>query len=151
MEVHSRGSYPSNALSNFAGHRFVIDDIQCNSMEGFVQSLKFKAPDMQEHICSLVGMGAKKAGSGKNWYTTQTLWWRGQPIHRSSEGYQELISRAYDCMFEQSESFRKALQACGKDARFTHSIGKKKENETVMTEKEFCSQLHRLQRKLFNV
>jgi hypothetical protein len=118
-------------------------------MEGFLQSLKFKNPEMQVHICTLIGLGAKKAGRGKNWYTSQTLWWRGQPIHRDSQGYQELIAKAYDCMYNQSGSFRNALKTAGKGTRFTHSIGKSKENETVLTEREFCSQLHRLQKRMF--
>jgi hypothetical protein len=36
MDIGSGKSYPSGALSNFAGHRFFLDDVQCNSMEGFL-------------------------------------------------------------------------------------------------------------------
>lgn len=38
MDIGSGKAYPAGALSNFAGHRFVIDDVQCNSMEGFLQN-----------------------------------------------------------------------------------------------------------------
>jgi len=65
MDVGSNGSYPSNALSNFAAHEFVIDGVRCASMEGFLQSLKFSNPDMQVHICSLIGIAAKRAGREK--------------------------------------------------------------------------------------
>lgn len=46
LDIGSGKDYPSNALSNFAPHPFVIDGVECNSMEGFLQSLKFKEPEM---------------------------------------------------------------------------------------------------------
>ena len=48
-------------------------------------------------------------------------------------------------MFDQNESFRKALLASG-DSVLTHSMGSNKESETVLTEREFCSRLMRLRR-----
>ena len=48
LDIGSGKDYPSNALSNFAPHPFVIDGVECNSMEGFLQSLKFKEPEMQK-------------------------------------------------------------------------------------------------------
>lgn len=54
-------------------------------------------------------------------------------------------------MFEQSDKFKSALRAAGENANFTHSIGKKRINETVLTESEFCGQLMRLKRKLFSL
>lgn len=41
MDIGSGTGYPSAALSNFAPHSFVIDGVECASMEGFLQSLKF--------------------------------------------------------------------------------------------------------------
>lgn len=142
MDVGSRGSYPANALSNFTAHGFMIEGVQCASMEGFLQGLKFKSPEMQREICSYIGRGAKKAGSKKNWQTSQILWWR-------SQDYQNLITDAFNCMYEQSDKFRAALEDAGPKAVFTHSMGRHNENETVLTEREFCSQLHRLQRRMF--
>lgn len=150
MEVRSSASYPAGALSNFAGHRFEIDGIQCNSMEGFLQSLKFKSPDMQAHVCTLVGKAAKMAGKGKNWQKTQTLYWKGNPINRHSEGYEILVENAFNAMLLQSESFRSALRAAG-DATFTHSMGSKNKSETVLTRTEFCGNLHRLQKLLKSI
>lgn len=147
MDIGSYNSYPSNALSNFAGHRFIIDKIQCNSMEGFLQSLKFKNPEMQKEVCSLIGLKAKYKGKRKNWWRTQTLYWQGKKINRHSQEYQELIDKAYECMFNQSESFRKALLASG-NANFTHSIGKSNSSRTILTESEFCSRLMRLKKKI---
>lgn len=43
MDIHSKGEYPACDLSNFAEHEFYIDDVKCLSMEGFLQSLKFRS------------------------------------------------------------------------------------------------------------
>lgn len=140
MDIGSNGSYPSNALSNFAAHEFYIDGVRCASMEGFLQSLKFSNPEMQEHICTLIGFGAKKAGQDKDWKKHQILYWRGQKIPRRSQAYQDLLDRAYLELFK-NEGFRNALRAAG-NATFTHSCGKRKEGETVLTIREFCHRLN---------
>lgn len=41
MDIGSGTGYPSANLSNFSPHVFTVDGIECNSMEGFLQSLKF--------------------------------------------------------------------------------------------------------------
>jgi len=139
MDVGSKSGYPASALSNFSPHPFIIDGIQCNSMEGFLQSLKFESKEMQEYVCSLVGYAAKKKGRNKNWQEKQTLYWRGTPIKRDSEEYQNLLNRAYNAMYENTK-FKAALEA-SKGATLTHSIGKNKKSETVLTTQEFCSRL----------
>ena len=142
MDIGSGNSYPSSALSNFAPHPFEIDGVKCNSMEGFLQSLKFESLEMQEHVCTLVGYAAKKKGFHKNWKQSQTLYWRGQEIKRNSEEYQNLLDRAYTELYKNTK-FKAALEASG-DATLTHSIGKSKESETVLTRNEFCSRLTKL-------
>jgi hypothetical protein len=52
-------------------------------------------------------------------------------------------------MAEQNESFRRALLATN-NAVITHSIGRSKEAETVLTEREFCSRLMALRDLLKN-
>jgi len=146
MDIGSGTGYPSSALSNFAPHVFFIDGIQCNSMEGFLQSLKFKDPEMQKAICLLVGKAAKFKGKKKKWYRTQTLYWQGVEYKRDSEEYQQLLDRAFDALCE-NQGFRKALLATG-DATLTHSIGKTKINETVLTRQEFCSRLTKLRTRI---
>jgi len=142
MDIGSGKEYPSNALSNFSPHPFEIDGVKCNSMEGFLQGIKFESPEMQEYVCSLVGFGAKKKGRNKNWQQTQTLYWKGKPIKRSSQEYQDLLDKAYTEMFKNTK-FKAALLASGKST-LTHSIGRTKENETVLTVREFCSRLTKL-------
>lgn len=146
MDIGSGASWPSCALSNFAPHEFVIDGIRCSSMEGFLQSLKFKSPEMQEHVCTLVGKAAKYKGKKKNWWRDQTLYWKGKPMRRQSDAYSDLICRAYDEIAKNS-GFQRAILAT-RNSSLTHSIGKSKKNETVLTEQEFCSNLYRIRDKL---
>lgn len=146
MDIKSKNQYPANALSNFAPHPFVIDGVECNSMEGFLQSLKFESVDMQRFICTLVGKAAKSRGAKKNWKRKQELYWNGQTYKRDSKEYQDLLDRAYDALFENS-GFRKALEA-SRGMSLTHSIGKSNASETILTASEFISRLNRLRDKL---
>jgi len=147
MNIGSGNKYPSNALSNFALHPFVFDGVEIASFEGFLQSLKFKNPEMQKEICKLVGRQAKSAGRNKNWKVTQTLYWQGKEYKRDSEEYQQLLDKAYNAL-AQNKSFQRALIASG-SAVLSHSIGKTKQNETVLTRKEFCSRLTAIRKALF--
>lgn len=146
MDIGSGTGYPSANLSNFSPHVFTIDGIECNSMEGFLQSLKFQDPEMQKHVCTLVGKKAKFKGKKKKWWKTQTLYWKGEEIPRDSERYQELLDEAFDAL-AQNTSFQKALLAT-QNATLTHSIGKKKTSETVLTRQEFTSRLTRIRNEL---
>ena len=145
MDIRSGCGYPGSALSNFAPHAFVFDGVACASMEGLLQALKFDKAHIQVEVCKLVGKAAKFRGRARNqaWQRVQTLWWQGTAMARNSKEYQAFLDRAYQAMLEQSESFRKALLATG-DAVITHSIGKNKESETVLTERELCSRLMKL-------
>ena len=142
MDIGSGTGYPSSALSNFAPHPFEIDGVQCGSMEGFLQSLKFSNPDMQVEVCKLVGKQAKFKGKKKKWWKTQTLWWRGVELKRDSDEYQKLLDRAFYSL-SQNEGFRKALIATGNTTP-THSMGKTNKSETVLTRQEFCSRLTKI-------
>ena len=146
MDIGSKNGFPASNLSNFHPHKFVIDGVECNSMEGFLQSLKFSNPDMQKEVCKLVGKAAKFKGKKKKWYRTQTLYWQSKEYKRDSDEYQELLDRAYDAMAE-NISFQKALLATNNSA-LTHSMGKRNQNETVLTVQEFISRLYRIRDKL---
>ena len=98
MDIGSGNAYPANAFSNFAPHPFEFDGVQCNSMEGLLQSFKFSSVDMQREVCKLVGKAAKFKGKRKNWQSTQKLYWNGTEYDRSSDEYQELLDRAYDAL-----------------------------------------------------
>ena len=146
MDIGSGSGFPSATLSNFAPHPFVIDGVECNSMEGFLQSLKFSNPEMQREVCKLVGKAAKFKGKKKKWWRTQTLYWQGIEIPRDSEEYQKLLDRAFSAL-AQNNGFRAALLATGNSV-LTHSIGKTKITETVLTRQEFCSRLTKIREQL---
>lgn len=148
MDIGSGSGFPSAALSNFAPHPFTFDGVECNSMEGLLQSFKFSNPEMQKEVCKLVGKQAKFKGKKKKWYKTQTLYWQGVEYKRDSQEYQDLLDRAFDAL-SANESFQKALLATG-NATLTHSIGKSKQNETVLTKTEFCSRLTKIRSRLQN-
>ncbi len=141
MDIGSRKGYPSAALSNFAPHPFVFDGVECASMEGLLQSFKFEKHEIQKEVCKLVGLKAKNRGRGrtKRWKQVQTLWWNSVAYPRKSKEYQTLLNRAYKAL-SYNKKFQKALLATG-DAILTHTIGKNSENETILTQREFCRRL----------
>ena len=125
----------------------MIDEVECASIEGFLQSLKCPHEHIQVEICKLAGRAAKFRGKKYKWQKTGKLYWKGMEIDRYGKEYQELLDRAFWAMAEQSDSFRKALLASG-DAVFTHSIGKNRESETVLTVSEFCGRLMKIREML---
>ena len=146
MDIGSGNGYPAGSLSNFASHEFIIDGVECASMEGFLQSLKFSNPDMQKEVCKLVGRAAKSKGANKNWQQKQTLYWQGKTYKRNSQEYQDLLDRAFNALAKNT-SFQKALLVTG-NATLTHSKGKNKITETVLTTREFTSRLNRIRSEL---
>lgn len=148
MDVGSGQGYPASALSNFTPHPFVFDGVECSSMEGLLQSFKFDKPHIQVEVCKLVGIRAKRRGQKRNkaWKQVQKLWWKGKPYDRKSREYQELLDSAFDAL-AQNTSFRGALLASG-NSSLTHSIGNSKQSETVLTEREFCSRLEKIRKRL---
>ncbi len=141
VDIYSKGEYPSDALSNFAEHHFVMDGVACGSMEGFLQSLKYRSPMKQTEVCALVGKDAKKAGERKRfWKLSKTVWWRGTAYSLFSDDLQMLIDRAYREMYEQCPGFRQAL-ADTAGQTLMHSMGKKNMRETILTEYQFVRRL----------
>lgn len=146
MDIGSGTGFPSASLSNFTPHPFVFDGVACASMEGLLQSFKFKDPAMQLEVCKLVGKAAKFKGKKKKWWRDQTLFWKGQEFKRDSQEYQDLLDRAFNALAKNT-SFINALLATG-SATLTHSIGKTKQSETVLTRQEFCSRLTKLREQI---
>lgn len=142
IDVRSGTKYPDSYLSNFASYIFEVDGILCNSMEGFLQSLKYKDKEEQRHICRLVGNTARGRGHGKRWYVDQTLYWKGYPYKRDSEEYQNLINKAFNSLYKNDE-FRKTLEDTG-NANLIHSLGHNNIRATVLTERELCIRLMKL-------
>ena len=56
MDIGSKCGYPASSLSNFAPHPFEIDGVKCNSMEGFLQSLKFNSLEQNSFCVKIVSL-----------------------------------------------------------------------------------------------
>lgn len=149
MDIGSGKVGPAGGLSNFRPRPFVFDDVECASMEGLLQSFKYDKVHMQKFLCTLTGRAAKKRGSKRNnsWKSKQLLWWNGVAYERNSDEYQELLDRAFIALATQNKKFQRTLLESG-DAVLTHSMGKSKKSDTVLTESEFCSRLMRVRKML---
>lgn len=134
-------------LSNLYPYPFVFDGVQCGSFEGFIQSTKFEDQEAQAFMAGLAKYEAYKIGQiGNHWQKSQTLWWKGSPIHRFSSDYGLIIELAYDACFEQNKEFRQALLETG-NTLLVHSIGKHDPTLTTMTEREYIYNMYRLRAK----
>lgn len=142
LDIHSKGLYPSNVLSNLCSNGFWFDGMVCGSMEGFLQSLKRKDLDEQRQVCGMEGGNAKNM-SVTSWQTDQIVWWKGMAIDRQSDDYRQLIRRAYQAMFEQNERFRAALMQT-RGMTLIHSIGEDNPYKTILTPTKFCGILTEL-------
>lgn len=141
LDIYSKGEYPSNVLSNFYPNEFTFDGVKCGSMEGFLQSLKYKSIKKQQKICLISGKEAKKKGKHKFlWKLTGNIHWQGKKIKRQSQDYKDLILNAYIAL-SQNEEFIKAIKAT-ENKVLIHSIGSKDERKTILTEKEFINSLN---------
>jgi hypothetical protein len=139
LDIRSNGLYPSNVLSNLTRKTFVFDGIQCESLEGFLQSLKTNDPEEQKRICMLYGGSAKKQSSKhSDWTKEQILYWNGQKIKRDSKEYYELLYSAFKECYLQNDIFRSALNST-KNIKLTHKDGKSDPKTTILTADEFIT------------
>lgn len=145
VDIWSKSVFPANVLSNLCSNGFRFEGRICGSMEGFLQSLKYKDIDKQRQICSMKGKNAKKM-TINGWQTDQIVWWKGNSIDRQSSEYLIFIRKAYQSMFEQNERFRTALMAT-RGMKLYHSKGEKNPFKTILTEKELCNILTDIREK----
>lgn len=61
IDIHSKGKWPSNVLSNFYPHRFKFDGVWCRSMEGFLQSLKTPSLVVQKTFVNVLAAEQSEA------------------------------------------------------------------------------------------
>ncbi len=151
IDIHSKGEYSSCALSNFAEHEFYIDKVKCISMEGFLQSLKFRNIKKQKQVCLLSGKEAKNSTRRTlaqiRWRITHNLYWQGKRINRFSDEYQRLLDKVY-CELAKNKDFIKALEDTA-EQELVHSIGQNDTRKTVLTEYELIFRLNRIRDDVF--
>lgn len=144
IDIHS-GAGVSGELSNFAIHPFTFDGVRLESMENLLQSLKFSDPEQAEKVQGMTPKIAKKTG-GSDWQADQTLYWKGEPMLRDSQEYQDFLTEAFDALFTNGQ-FRMALES-SKGHWLVHRIGEDDPTKTVLTSGEFLGHLERLQKSL---
>ncbi|MDA2935953.1 hypothetical protein MYX06_01940 [Patescibacteria group bacterium AH-259-L05] len=149
INIGSKGGWAANVLSNFAATPFVIDGVECASAEGFIQALKFPNPEMQTHVCSLVGRAAKFKGKKANRRIRhkQKVWWQGQEFGFRSPEHFALIERALRAKFTQSNRARKALVST-RDATLTHNLGHPESPHTSLPARKFIRMLYKIRQEL---
>lgn len=91
----------------------------------------------------MIGKEAKAAGNKKRlWKLTGNLYWKGKRYKRKSDAFDELRFNAYKALLG-NETFHGALESVnGKEIK--HSMGKRKNRATILTEEEFIGYLNRL-------
>lgn len=145
LDIKSKKPGLTGRLSNFTEREFVFDGIQCRSIEGVLQSLKFSTVAEQRIVCGLYSGQAKNAGGLQDWKTDQTLYWQGVAYQRESEEYLVLIRRLFRAVYDQCPDFRKDVRL-SRHYRLDHSIGGSDPQETVLTKEEFLLMLEELSR-----
>lgn len=146
VNIHAKGKYPANALSNLCPHSFRLDGIPITSMESFLQSLKFEDQARQVQVCHMDGKSAREAGAGQSWQKSGWLYWQGVRFSRYGKEYQGLLDRAFDAL-GRNPGYIKALQDSGLRP-FFYTAGKLSRRRTILTMSEFCHQLRRQRRNV---
>ena len=154
LDIYS-GDFESGCLSNLFPYNFVFymkkydAVIECNSMENFIQGLKIENPSIQKEFCkTFSGLNCVKFKVCFNdWRKDGFVYLNGHKIKRNSLEYDEVITRAYDCLYEGNHLFREYAIPYASKFYLIHSIGKEYTQDTLLTENEFISQLNRLIKK----
>lgn len=146
LDIRSTGSGLSGRLSNYTQRHFVLDGVECASIEGALQSFKCPDEERRREICRLWDGNAKNAGAQWEWQENQTLYWNRASYAREGAAYQRLLDRLYDAVYAQDESFRRDVAEAAKRS-LDHSMGLADPKKTVLTREEFLHQIYRLGQK----
>lgn len=134
----------AHQLSNLCNYEFELDGIFLASMEGFLQSIKFKDDAEAAPLRQMYGVKAFRAGqTGNAWKIGQILWWNGKGYLRSSKEYAMLLERAYNALIEHNDIFRTALRL-SIPYELRHDFGKTDMSDSVLTRTEYIYNLYRL-------
>lgn len=149
VDISSIHEGAAGYLSNLTANVFVVRGERCESMEGFLQSLKYPDPARAREIRQLWGGQAKRAGGGprKEWIKGQKLWWQGAPMDRMSAELAVLVDEAFNALFDQCPDAAGALRSTS-GASLVHTIGNPDPTQTVLTEAEFCDRLTTIRSRL---
>ena len=140
----------AKALSNLCPYPFVFEEFYCYSIESFIQSLRVKDEVIQKEVClktSTFNYSIRDVLG--DWRSDGFVYWKGRKISRLSDEYLYLLQRAYIHMYKQNALFRHAL-SLSNNYVLIHSIGKKDEEDTLLTEGEYISILNMIKNSCLN-
>lgn len=149
-DISDERGFPFGMLDPSAPVRFEIDGVQCASLDGFLESLKFERIIDQKNINKRVGNDAKKRGKEKdnpgNQRANRVLYWQGDTFKRNSKTFNKLLVRVFREMAKNAR-YQAALMAT-QDVNFRYPKGKANKKDTILTKKELTDNLKKLRADL---
>ena len=139
VNVSSKSSdWRARDLSNFARIPFIFDGEPFESVEGFIQGIKFPEGLVNRLLGTVcTGIQAKKLGQSAD---GKYVWWQGRQIVFGSEEHHRLIARAIMAKFDQSSRAMNALLAT-EGEEITHDFGLSEDTDTSLPAELFCKVL----------
>ena len=92
----NKGAY-AKVLSNLFPYTFEFKGKVLNSIESFLQGIKFKETEMQNLVFNYSGLDSNniKICSEHEWKKTKIVYWQGKEIDRLSSKYDDLVDELY--------------------------------------------------------
>lgn len=146
IEIKYRGVGLQKKLSNLYPHTFQLEGVSYSSMEAFFACLRTDDESLKPNFRNKFGYIAWKLGHQFDWTEKQVVYYNGVEIDRHSEDYTNLITSAFDALFENPD-FKEALTK-SQSKTLKHSMGKSSKSKSLLTRSEFIDQLNRLRKKL---
>lgn len=136
-------------LSNFTKTPFIIDGNICNSVEGFIQGIKFPEEDFRRpETFKMWGSRAKKMGDiATVVYGRKNVWWGEEEIPYGSDRHYELIERAIRAKFEFNPEAKKALYG-SVGLKLIHDLGQPELPTTSLPANEFIKMLEKIREEI---
>jgi len=138
-------------LSNFSDDPFVIDGVEINSVEGFIQGIKFYENHHYRRECFRANTIKEKLRAqylGRKMAEKKFVWWKGEKIKYGSRKHHKLIERAIRAKFEQNREAMRALLAT-RGIKLIHQIGQRELKKSSLPAKLFCKILTKIRKESF--
>lgn len=143
IDIDWRVDDENRILSNLAEKRFTFRGERVNSIEAVLQSIKIQDPAEQATFWQAPGFWCKKMGRKLPWQQTRLLWWKGVPMDRDGQDYQDFLDELFVACYMECPKFKEAL-IISRDHELTHSIGSTDQDFTILTQQEFLDRLNGL-------
>ena len=133
---------PARVLSNLYPMQFRFRGQKVNSIEGVLQSLKYKDKKTQKLVWKYSGLDAYHTRGCNEidlWTDKCVLYWQVKAMDRQGEEYQTFLDELY-LSVAKNPLYRRALLATG-DKYLLHHFGCEDKSKTVLTRFEYESRM----------